>query len=197
MRTPAPKPPAKRFVLASGRRGLHRLYHEQLTLNKTTVAMEHTIGWVESTGGCEESIRMLRQAMSEVKSWAQQLRYERHVDDYYVTPHWLINEFLDEFARRSMRFWSTWTYSTQVQAGEKYPMSYPTVLNNRGFNVESWDLREDSRAERKGIDFLQQNSGLELNQYDMIITNPPFKVSQEFVYQALKMVRSGGLVIML
>ncbi len=70
MRTPAPTPPVKQFESSPRQLGrLHRLYHEQLTLNKKLmVAIEHTIGWVESTGGCEESIRMLRQAMSEVKS---------------------------------------------------------------------------------------------------------------------------------
>ncbi|WP_199525237.1 hypothetical protein [Pseudoalteromonas sp. bablab_jr011] len=30
--------------------------------------IQQTIGWVESTGGCEESIRMLRKALSEVRS---------------------------------------------------------------------------------------------------------------------------------
>ncbi|MEZ7277195.1 hypothetical protein [Pseudoalteromonas sp. 68 DY56-GL68] len=30
--------------------------------------IHQTIGWIESTGGCEESIRMLRKALSEVRS---------------------------------------------------------------------------------------------------------------------------------
>ncbi|MCF2826893.1 MULTISPECIES: class I SAM-dependent methyltransferase [unclassified Pseudoalteromonas] len=125
--------------------------------------------------------------------------YERHADDYYVTPHWLIHEFLDEFKKDGLWDFDSCVDILDPSAGgcEKYPMSYPTVLNNRGFNVETWDLREDSRAERKGINFLQLNTGLELNQYDMIITNPPFKLSQQFVYQALNMVRPGGLVVML
>lgn len=29
--------------------------------------IHQTIGWIESTGGCEESIRMLRKALSEVR----------------------------------------------------------------------------------------------------------------------------------
>ena len=48
---------------------LYAAYQEQLEINKKLLsAINQTIGWVESTGGCEESIRMLRKAISEVKS---------------------------------------------------------------------------------------------------------------------------------
>ncbi|RZG05527.1 hypothetical protein EXT48_08310 [Pseudoalteromonas sp. CO348] len=67
---PAPKAPVRTFMSSPRQLGrLNRLYQEQLELNtKLTRAIEQTIGWVESTGGCDESIRMLRVALGEVKS---------------------------------------------------------------------------------------------------------------------------------
>ncbi|WP_440056108.1 hypothetical protein ACSLBF_08145 [Pseudoalteromonas sp. T1lg65] len=64
------KAPVRTFMSTPRQLGkLNRLYQEQLELNaKLTRAIEQTIGWVESTGGCEESIRMLRLALGEVKS---------------------------------------------------------------------------------------------------------------------------------
>ncbi|MCG7552100.1 hypothetical protein [Pseudoalteromonas sp. Of11M-6] len=68
--TPKVKAPVRTFMSSPRQLGrLNRLYQEQLELNaKLTRVIEQTIGWVESTGGCEESIRMLRVALGEVKS---------------------------------------------------------------------------------------------------------------------------------
>ncbi|MDP4487286.1 SAM-dependent methyltransferase [Pseudoalteromonas piscicida] len=125
--------------------------------------------------------------------------YTRHEDDYYVTPHWMINDFLHAFEQDGISDFESYNQILDPSAGgcEKYEMSYPTVLAHHGLIAESWDIRTDSRAERKGVDFLQQPAGPEHNQYDMIITNPPFRLSQEFVDHSLKMVRDGGVVVML
>ena len=125
---------------------------------------------------------------------------QRNADDYYVTPHWLIEDFLAAFAENNMLVCSP-DESPRVldpSAGgcDKYEMSYPTVLEKEGFTVESWDIREDSRANLKGVNFLNVPSAL-LPKYNMIITNPPFNVAQEFTEHALEMVKEGGLVIML
>jgi len=125
----------------------------------------------------------------------------RNADDYYVTPHWLIEDFLAAFAENNILACSPDEYPRVLDpsAGgcDKYEMSYPTVLEKEGFLVESWDIREDSRAGAKGVDFLQQPTGEYCDVYDMIITNPPFKLAQEFTEHALGMVNEGGLVIML
>ncbi|WP_440056109.1 SAM-dependent methyltransferase [Pseudoalteromonas sp. T1lg65] len=125
--------------------------------------------------------------------------YIRHEDDYYVTPHWMINDFLYAFDQDGISDFGSYNQILDPSAGgcEKYEMSYPSVLAQHGLIAESWDIRTDSRAERKGVDFLKQPTGPEHNQYDMIITNPPFRLSQEFVYHSLNMVRDGGMVIML
>lgn len=123
---------------------------------------------------------------------------QRNADDYYVTPHWLIEDFIAAFSENCRFRFDPEEYPLVLDpsAGgcDKYPMSYPTVLEKHGFNVNSWDIREDSRAKDKGIDFLAVKP---FAPYDMIITNPPFNKAQEFTEHALEMVFEGGLVIML
>ena len=125
---------------------------------------------------------------------------QRNADDYYVTPHWLIEDFLAAFSENCRFNFDEQTYPLILDpsAGgcDKYPMSYPTVLEKHGFTVESWDIREDSRANLKGVNFLNVPSAL-LPKYDMLITNPPFNQAQAFTEHALEMVKESGLVIML
>ncbi|MDC3214513.1 SAM-dependent methyltransferase [Pseudoalteromonas distincta] len=125
---------------------------------------------------------------------------QRNADDYYVTPHWLIHDFIDAFAENNNFHFDKEEYPRVLDpsAGgcDKYPMSYPTVLEQEGFIVESWDIREDSRANLTGVNFLNVPS-YESRKYDMIITNPPFNQAQAFTEHALEMVKEGGLVIML
>ncbi|ASM53764.1 hypothetical protein PNIG_a1626 [Pseudoalteromonas nigrifaciens] len=124
----------------------------------------------------------------------------RNADDYYITPHWLIEDFLAAFSESNCFRFDPENYPRVLDpsAGgcEKYPMSYPTVLEQEGFRVESWDIREDSRANLTGVNFLNVPS-YESRKYDMIITNPPFFQAQAFAEHALEMVEDGGLVIML
>mgnify|MGYP003131718950 FL=1 len=125
---------------------------------------------------------------------------QRNADDYYVTPHWLIEDFLAAFAENNMLVCSPdenpRVLDPSAGGCEQYPMSYPTVLEKHGFTVESWDIREDSRANLTGVNFLNVPS-YESRKYDMIITNPPFNQAQAFTEHALEMVCEGGLVIML
>jgi len=124
----------------------------------------------------------------------------RNADDYYVTPRWLIEDFLAAFAENNILGCipgeNPRVLDPSAGGCDKYEMSYPTVLEKEGFLVESWDIRNDSRAEIRGRDFLTTPSAL-LPTFDMIITNPPFKLAQEFTEKALDMVDDHGLVIML
>ena len=77
---------------------------------------------------------------------------------------------------------------------ENRPMSYPTALNNVGANdVDTIDIREDSRAEiiSDYRDFKTKKD------YDLIITNPPFKIARDVIEKGLKDVTKGGFVVML
>lgn len=123
----------------------------------------------------------------------------RNGDDYYITPHWLIEDFLAALAENNMLVCSPdenpRVLDPSAGGCNKYEMSYPTVLEKEGFTVDSWDIRADSRASVINCDFLQVKSLKK--PYDMIITNPPFNVAQEFTEHALEMVKESGLVIML
>lgn len=123
----------------------------------------------------------------------------RNGDDYYITPHWLIEDFLAALAENNMLVCSPdenpRVLDPSAGGCEKYEMSYPAVLKKHGFNVESWDKRGNSRANVINCDFLEVKR-LD-SPYDMIITNPPFNLALEFTEHALEMVEGGGLVIML
>ena len=125
---------------------------------------------------------------------------DRNPDDYYVTPHWIVEQFLaatmpDAHKPKCPQILGDKILDPSAGGCDKYPMTYPTVLNSMGLgDVETWDIREDSRAEKVGIDFLQtQGKG----EYSTMITNPPFSLSEQFVYKALEHVSDFGLVIML
>lgn len=124
----------------------------------------------------------------------------RNADDYYITPHWLIEDFLAAFSENNRFIFDPEdghiVLDPSAGGCEKYPMSYPTVLEKHGFVVESWDIRADSHARCHRRDFLSVNP-IYTPSYQIIITNPPFNLAQEFTEQALEMVGSGGLVIML
>lgn len=78
-----------------------------------------------------------------------------------------------------------------------------TILKNRGYtNVDAVEIREEekefleNRADNVYIgDFLMME-GL-ANKYDVIITNPPYNLAQQFIEKSLDIVKPNGKVIML
>jgi len=74
-------------------------------------------------------------------------------------------------------------------------MPYPTVMRKFFPRAEiiTSDIREDSPAGCRA-DFLDTDV-TDAKEVDLVITNPPFAVAQEFVEQALKV--SRGYVVML
>ncbi|MDO6426201.1 SAM-dependent methyltransferase [Thalassotalea sp. 1_MG-2023] len=119
----------------------------------------------------------------------------RNANDYYVTPLWMVDEFLERFVPE---------YSIDVNdsildpcAGgcDKYEMSYPTVLAKHGFkDITTIDIREDSRAENKGVDYIKAFLDFDI---DLVITNPSFEDSVEITNKALSDVKNRGFVVML
>ncbi len=78
------------------------------------------------------------------------------------------------------------------------PMSYPTALQRvfgSGLTVVTNDIREDSPAEYH-MD-VRKMPALTKTPYDLVATNPPFSLAMEVIEASLKMVRDGGLVVML
>lgn len=59
----------KQVLVSARQQGrCYAAYQAQLEINIMLMqAINQTIGWVESTGGCEESIRLLREVRDEVQ----------------------------------------------------------------------------------------------------------------------------------
>lgn len=119
----------------------------------------------------------------------------RNANDYYVTPHWLIREFLERFIPEHNIDVNETLLDPCAGGCDKHEMSYPTVLANFGFeNIITIDIREDSRAENKGVNYLGTSIPFDI---DLIITNPSFEDSVEITQKALSDVKNRGHVAML
>lgn len=121
---------------------------------------------------------------------------ERNANDYYVTPHWLIREFLPELIfDHNLKPESMDVYDPACGGCQLYEASYPKVLAEFGFeNVFTSDIRLDAKTDHIAIDFLKLPV---LEMHDLVITNPPFNCSVEFTERALQNTVKGGLVVML
>lgn len=119
----------------------------------------------------------------------------RNENDYYVTPPWLVEEFLTQFMGDFNISKDISVLDPSAGGCEKHEASYPTVLEGFGFtDIITVDIREDSRAQFRGLDFLEIKSA----EFEgLIITNPPFNLSTEFTEKALKNVVDNGYVVML
>lgn len=107
---------------------------------------------------------------------------ERQKEDYYATDPIAVELLLD-LETFNKDIW-------ECACGEKHMSN---VLEKRGFNVRSSDIiqRCDDIEE---YDFLN-NENIEWN--GDIITNPPYKYAEEFVYKALQIIPTGNKVAML
>lgn len=127
---------------------------------------------------------------------------DRNKFDYYVTPQKDIVNFLEAFKRNHNDLENIKNVLDPSAGGDQNnEMSYPEAIKKVYFNwnVETLDIRTDSRAKHKGIDYLKRNISEILPDYkpDIIFTNPPFNLAMDFIKKALNEVRTDGYVIML
>ena len=106
---------------------------------------------------------------------------ERQKDDYYAT-HPDVTEWLTKIVNLSDNIW-------ECACGEGH---ISKVLEQKGHTVKSTDLIDRGYG-TGGIDFLQQTEMFDGD----IVTNPPYKYAEEFVYKALELIPEGRKVIML
>lgn len=80
-----------------------------------------------------------------------------------------------------------------------YPMAFRRIEHIHPVSMATMDIREDSMADHRGFDFLNEDASRAFPgvAFDAVISNPPFALAAEFVIQGLKMVISGGYVVML
>jgi len=130
------------------------------------------------------------------------VRTRNHAFDYYVTPIEPIRLFLNE-VKETLKF--NWNVNTIIldpsAGGDKYfDMSYPKAIKEvygiSNWNIRTLDIREDSRADYRGTDYLDTFADI-IGYPDIIITNPPFNLAQEFIEKAINDVTDKGWVIML
>lgn len=126
--------------------------------------------------------------------------YNRHKVDYYVTPEQPVRTFLSEFMKDEgfdKDYIYKWNILDPCAGGdENHDMTYPSALFWAGANydkVTTMDIRADSGARFAEANYLE----IPTNNYDMIISNPPFSLAQEFIEKALEEVKEGGYVIFL
>lgn len=144
---------------------------------------------------------------------------ERVAHDFYVTPQDHVELFLNEFSKIDPAFPSHMRSGKVLdpsaggmtkagklfvgldkQGNRKYlkygvtPMTYPEAIRNV-FEVEidTFDLRKNSFAETKG-NFLTHDFD---KNYNVVITNPPFGIIQEFINKAYDITQDGAYIIML
>lgn len=80
-------------------------------------------------------------------------------------------------------------------------MSYPEAIKKvfPKWQIETFDIRNDSKAKYKNIDYLKTNIKEVIKDYEpqIIFTNPPFNLAMDFIKKAIDDVKEDGLVIML
>lgn len=121
----------------------------------------------------------------------------RNKDDYYITPEWVIDNFLKYFLSYVHNFHSNIRILDPCAGGdEEHDMPYPKVLKKFGYrNITTMDIRKNSKAMLAGVDFLTYP--LAGPKYDLVISNPPFKLAIDFIEESFKYLGITGYVIML
>ena len=120
----------------------------------------------------------------------------RNLRDYYTTPASTVTEFFTKFAELVPTFDFATASVLDPSAGgcSVNPMPYPVALAELGCkNITTVDIRMDSRAEIKA-DYMQWYP---VQQYDMVITNPPYVLALDYIVTALDDCVAGGYVVML
>ena len=109
--------------------------------------------------------------------------HEREENDFYPT-HPKLTELLCDKEKFDGTIW-------EPACGEGHMSK---VLQDKGYDVISTDLYDRGFGE-SGIDFLNDKHCKKIGKVDNIITNPPFKFSQEFIEQSKKYARKKICII--
>jgi len=125
--------------------------------------------------------------------------YDRHTADYYVTPKQVVRDFLSAFlADENIDRPDRLKWLDPCCGGdENNDATYLRVITDE-FQPKSIcgiDIREDSHADVR-MDFLQCEKSNMLD-HDIVISNPPFYLAEQFIKKSFEFTINGGYVIML
>lgn len=116
---------------------------------------------------------------------------ERNKDDYYYTPIQTIQDFWKKFCEVENLAFHHFDFVLDPAAGgdENRPCAYPEALKIFNFNFDgssifTIDIRQDSKAYYR-TDYLVTCTDLDFKP-ELIITNPPFSLFEQFVEKAFK-----------
>ena len=124
-----------------------------------------------------------------------------HKDDYYKTPIKVIQNFFNKFLfdeNISRDIWILDPCCGEYYSDEEQPFTLPkwrychVLYNDFGF----WRNDPYSTDIRYWTNYLENNDEFH-NEYDMIVSNPPYKLAQEFCEKAISDVKDGWYVIFL
>jgi len=128
--------------------------------------------------------------------------YDRHKSDYYVTPQKDIEEFMYHLQytilnKDSVSMEKLDWLDPCCGGDAENEASYLSVIK-RFFepkNICGIDIREDSKADvvMNYLDCEKEN----MSNHDIIISNPPFYLAEDFIKKSLEFVNDGGYIVML
>src|SRR5690554_1562221 len=125
--------------------------------------------------------------------------YDRHVADYYVTPKKDVEVFLNKFIQcNKISNPEKLKWLDPCCGGDKdNEVLYLSVIKEKynPKNIIGIDIRDDSHADI--VTSYLDVDGEIIYDNDIIISNPPFYLAEEFVKKSLENIKEGGYVIML
>lgn len=128
--------------------------------------------------------------------------YDRHKSDYYVTPQKDIEEFMYHLQytvlNKDSASMGKLDWLDPCCGGDaENEASYLSVIKNffEPNKICGIDIREDSKADviMNYLDCEKEN----MSKHDIIISNPPFYLAEDFIKKSLEFVDNGGYVVML
>ena len=127
-------------------------------------------------------------------------RQEINEKDYYVTPYNVVRSIVGELDR--MGFIGGNVLDPAAGGNEEsyllneYGMPYAEEIEKlTGNHVDTIDIRNNSKAEFK-MDYLSIDAD-KWKRYDLIITNPPFSLAEEYVRKSMELLKEWGVLCLL
>ena len=128
--------------------------------------------------------------------------YDRHKSDYYVTPQKDIEDFMNHFQKVVLKKddsdmqkldWLDPCCGGDSENGASYLDVIKRFYNPS--KICGIDIRTDSKADvvMNYLDCEKEN----MSNHDIIISNPPFYLAEDFIKKSLQLVNEDGYVIML
>lgn len=127
------------------------------------------------------------------------VRHKRHPNDWYVEPSWAVKAIIPVLVPL-MRRWYDRIIGSRPRIWDPCCGKGTTPAAFRNAGIESWGTDLVDRGADRSLwlgllDFFGPGGGLRLLQRTSIISNPPYKRTEEFVRSALQQTRNVVAVI--